>query len=169
MTRTYHHEVHQTPSGLDLKHRVVVRWDGRFHDASEWVTYRAVASLSHEGRTLCGVTDYHEGSALPVGQVFEVRIPEDPPRLFERRNATQQDAFNRVLDAKIGSLANASDEYLIRLAHELQLWSASAADELAARMARSQARTAFDRECVICQNEGSHDLGERGHVYEGQE
>ncbi len=34
-------------------------------------------------------------------------------------NKTAHDAFLRVLDARTGSMADASDEYLLALAHEL--------------------------------------------------
>ena len=39
-------------------------------------------------------------------------------------NMTKQDAYQRVLDARVGSLDGASDEYLQALSHQLALWLA---------------------------------------------
>ena len=37
------------------------------------------------------------------------------------------------------------------------------------RRLKREIRRSFDPECVICQNEGAHDLNDREHVMEGQE
>ena len=41
---------------------------------------------------------------------------------MEHKNITSQDAFQRVLYAKMGSLANASSDYLLALQRELHVW-----------------------------------------------
>lgn len=51
---------------------------------------------------------------------------------MDRKNSTQQDAFERVLDAKMGSLADATDDYLMHLQRNLYLW----VDEIGQEMAR---------------------------------
>jgi hypothetical protein len=66
----------------------------------------------------------------------------------ERQNKTPRDAYDRVLDAKIGSLAGgATDDYLLALQRELHKWLATINEELAARMERADCA---DRECPCC-------------------
>ena len=53
-------------------------------------------------------------------------------------NNTVQDAFNRVLDAKMGSFVEASDEYLLALHMYLETWQEQINCELQNRIVAHQ-------------------------------
>lgn len=58
---------------------------------------------------------------------------------MDRPNKTAQDAFERVLDAKTGSLAFASDDYLFALRNYVLNWSAQIEAECMGRVMSAQA------------------------------
>lgn len=49
-------------------------------------------------------------------------------------------AFHRVLDAKMGSLADASDEYLTELRRQISIWEDEVRTEQAVRLAKAKLR-----------------------------
>ncbi len=55
-----------------------------------------------------------------------------------RMNQTRQDARERVLDAKMGSLANASDDFLMAMESELFTWLSEIQTELHSRIERAE-------------------------------
>lgn len=55
---------------------------------------------------------------------------------MELSNKTKQDALERVLDAKMGCLVNATDDFILALRAELARWDSDLQVELAKRMQR---------------------------------
>ena len=53
-------------------------------------------------------------------------------------NKTPQDAFERVVQAKMGSLVNASDEFLLSLNAQVQAWSQEISRELSRRVVAAE-------------------------------
>jgi hypothetical protein len=60
----------------------------------------------------------------------------------EYKNKTSLDAFQRVNDARLGALVDATDDYLLALQHELAKFSARVQEELSRRV---QANIDFER------------------------
>jgi hypothetical protein len=57
---------------------------------------------------------------------------------MERSNKTSNDAWNRVNDARLGSMVGASEEYVLALIHNLYVWVGKLEEEMARRIARAR-------------------------------